>query len=117
MAVDLAKKAGTSVVLDLDFRPDQWKDPRAYGVAVGSVLHCVNIILGTEDEINAARLTDPHAFRRTYSQVTDARIAGSTAEHVRDVMEYGPGWWRNVANRVAGFIGVRTLQMMCRVFQ
>jgi len=89
-AVDLAKKAGTSVILDLDFRPDQWHDPRAYGVAVRSALHCVDIIVGTEDEINAAMLTDPHAVRLTYSQVTDAKILGNTAEHVCALMEYGP---------------------------
>jgi 5-dehydro-2-deoxygluconokinase len=89
-AADLAKKAGTSVVLDLDFRPDQWHDPRAYGVAVRSVLHCVDMIVGTEDEINAAMLTDPHAVRLTYSQVTDAQITGNTAEHVCALMEYGP---------------------------
>jgi len=89
-AADLAKKAGTSVVLDLDFRPNQWHDPRAYGVAVRSVLHCVDIIVGTEDEINAAMLTDPHAVRLTHSQVTDAKIIGNTAEHVYALMEYGP---------------------------
>jgi 5-dehydro-2-deoxygluconokinase len=89
-AADLAKKAGTSVILDLDFRPDQWHDPRAYGVAVRSALHCVDIIVGTEDEINAAMLTDPHAVRLTHSQVTDAKIMGNTAEHVYALMEYGP---------------------------
>jgi 5-dehydro-2-deoxygluconokinase len=89
-AADLAKKAGTSVVLDLDFRPDQWHEPRAYGVAVRSALHCVDIIVGTEDEINAAMLTDPHAVRLTHSQVTDAQIMGNTAEHVCALMEYGP---------------------------
>ncbi|MDI6764455.1 MAG: 5-dehydro-2-deoxygluconokinase [Thermodesulfobacteriota bacterium] len=89
-AADLAKKAGTSVLLDLDFRPDQWHDPRTYGVAVRSALHCVDIIVGTEDEINAAMLTDPHAVRLTHSQVTDAKIMGNTAEHVCALMEYGP---------------------------
>jgi 5-dehydro-2-deoxygluconokinase len=89
-AAELAKKAGTSVVLDLDFRPDQWHDPRAYGAAVRSTLHCVDIIMGTEDEINAAMLTDPNAVRVTHSQVTDARVIGNTAEHVRTLMERGP---------------------------
>jgi 5-dehydro-2-deoxygluconokinase len=89
-AAELAKKAGTSVALDLDFRPDQWQDPRAYGVAVRSVLPYVDIIMGTEDEINAAMLTDPHAVQLTHSQVTDARVIGNTAEHVCALMERGP---------------------------
>jgi len=87
---ELAKKAGTTVVLDLDFRLDQWNDPRAYGTAVRSALPCVDIITGTEDEINAAMLTDPQAVRLTHSQVTDARVIGNTAEHVRALLERGP---------------------------
>jgi sugar/nucleoside kinase (ribokinase family) len=43
--IELAKKAGTSVLLDLDFRPDQWHDPRAFGAAVRSALHCVDIVV------------------------------------------------------------------------
>ncbi|MHB9098298.1 MAG: 5-dehydro-2-deoxygluconokinase [Syntrophales bacterium] len=90
-AAELARKAGTAVVLDLDFRPDQWHDPRAYGIAVRSALSCVDIILGTEDEINAAMLADAQAIRLTDSQLTDARVAGNAAEHARTLMERGPG--------------------------
>jgi len=89
-AAEIAKKAGTSVVLDLDFRPDQWHDPRAFGAAIRSVLHCVDIIIGTEDEINAAMLTDPRAVLLTHSQVSDARVTGNTTEHAVAVMERGP---------------------------
>ena len=46
--------------------------------------------MGTEDEINAAMLTDPHAVRLTHSQETDAKIIGNTAEHVYALLEYGP---------------------------
>ena len=89
-AAELAKKAGTSVVLDLDFRPDQWHDPRAFGAAIRSVLHCVDIIMGTEDEINATMLNDPRDVRLTNSQVTDARVIGNTSEHACALMEQGP---------------------------
>jgi len=89
-AAEIAKKADASVVLDLDFRPDQWHDARAYGAAVRSALHCVDIIVGTEDEINAAMLTDPRAVQLTHSQVTDARVIGNTSEHASALMEQGP---------------------------
>jgi 5-dehydro-2-deoxygluconokinase len=89
-AAEIAKKAGTSVVLDLDFRPDQWHDPRAFGTAIRSVLHCVDIIMGTEDEINAAMLTDLRAVLLTHSQVSDARVTGNTTEHAVALMERGP---------------------------
>ena len=90
-AAEIARKAETIVVLDLDFRPNQWHDPRAYGVAVRSALASVDIILGTEDEINAAMLIDPRAVRLTDSQLTDARVTGDSAEHARSLMDQGPG--------------------------
>ena len=60
-AAEVARKAGTAVVLDLDFRPDQWHDPARLWHAVRSALPCVDIVMGTEDEINAAMLTDPRS--------------------------------------------------------
>lgn len=89
-AAGLAEKAGASVVLDLDFRPDQWHDPRAYGIAVRSALSYVDIVLGTQDEINAALLTDPRSIRLTDSQMSDARVSGDTAQNVQALMESGP---------------------------
>lgn len=90
-AAEVARKAGAGVVLDLDFRPDQWHDPRAYGAAVRSALPCADIVLGTEDEINAAMLTDRRSVRLTHSQVSDARVSGNTAEHACGLLERGPG--------------------------
>ncbi len=89
-AAELARKAGATVVLDLDFRPNQWHDPRAFGTAVRSALRCADIIMGTEDEINAAMLTDTRSVRLTHSQISDARVSGNTAEHVADLLDLGP---------------------------
>jgi 5-dehydro-2-deoxygluconokinase len=89
-AAELARNAETAVVLDLDFRPNQWHDPRAFGTAVRSVLHCADIVMGTEDEINAAMLSDPRSVKLTHSQVSDARVSGNTAEHVAKLLELGP---------------------------
>ena len=54
---ELAKAAGARVIFDIDFRPDQWHDVRAFGVVARSVLPLVDVVIGTEDEINAAVLT------------------------------------------------------------
>lgn len=89
-AAEVARKAGADVVLDLDFRPDQWHDPRAYGVTIRSILAGVDMVLGTEDEINAALLTDPRAVQLTHSQLTDARVAGDTVRHVQAILDCGP---------------------------
>ncbi len=89
-AAEVARKAGTAVVFDLDFRPNQWHDPRAFGVAARSALRCADIVIGTEDEINAAMLSDPGAVHLTHSQISDARVSGNTAEHVANLLALGP---------------------------
>ena len=89
-AAELAKQAGAKVVLDIDFRPDQWHDARAFGVAIRSVLPLVDVALGTEDEINAAVLMDPDQVRVAHSQVSDAEVSGDVDESVARLMALGP---------------------------
>lgn len=90
-AAELARGYGTEVVLDLDFRPDQWHDARAFGVTVRSVLPTVDIVIGTEDEINAAMLVDSAQISMTHSQISDARVTGNTDQAVQALLRLGPG--------------------------
>jgi 5-dehydro-2-deoxygluconokinase len=89
-AVELARQAGTEVVLDMDFRSDQWHDPRAFGVAIRSVLPLVDIVIGTEDEINAAMLIDPGQMSLTHSQVSDTRVSGDVDQAIKALLALGP---------------------------
>jgi 5-dehydro-2-deoxygluconokinase len=89
-AAEIAHEAGTTVALDIDFRPDQWDDPRAFGVTLRSVLRLVDIVIGTEDEINAAMLTNPAQISLTHSQVSDARVSGNIDAAIATVLELGP---------------------------
>ena len=89
-AAELAQRAGARVVLDIDFRPDQWHDPRAFGVAIRSVLRSVDVVIGTQDEINAAMLTDPAQMSLTHSQVSDARVSGDIDAAVARLLALGP---------------------------
>ncbi|GIK38387.1 MAG: hypothetical protein BroJett011_22200 [Chloroflexota bacterium] len=89
-AVELARRAGTEVVQDMDFRPDQWHDPRAFGVAIRSVLPLVDIAIGTEDEINAAMLVDTSQMRLTHSQVSDTRVGGDIENAIQALVSLGP---------------------------
>jgi 5-dehydro-2-deoxygluconokinase len=89
-AAELAHQTGATVVLDIDFRPDQWHDPRAFGVAVRSALRLVDIVIGTEDEINAAMLSDPADVRLTHSQVSDARVGGDVDAAIARILAAGP---------------------------
>lgn len=89
-AAELAQQVNTKVVFDLDFRPDQWHDPRAFGVTVRSVLPHVDIVIGTDDEINAAMLVDAGQISLTHSQVSDARVAGDTDQAIEALLALGP---------------------------
>jgi 5-dehydro-2-deoxygluconokinase len=89
-AAERARAAGAEVVLDIDFRPDQWADARAFGATVRSVLPRVDLVIGTEDEINAAMLTDPAQISLTHSQVSDARVGGDVESAIRGLLDLGP---------------------------
>jgi 5-dehydro-2-deoxygluconokinase len=53
-AAEWAQQVGTEVVFDLDYRPTQWHDARAYGISARVTLPLADIAIGTEDEIKAA---------------------------------------------------------------
>jgi 5-dehydro-2-deoxygluconokinase len=86
----LAKQTGAQVIFDVDFRPDQWHDPRAFGVVIRSVLPLVDIVVGTEDEINASMLIDPTQMRLTHSQVSDTKVSGDTQKAIANLLSFGP---------------------------
>ena len=89
-AAEVARQAGTEVVFDIDFRPDQWHDPRAFGVVCRSVLPLVDVVMGTEDEINATMITDPSQVSLTHSQVSDTKVSGNIDEAVEKLLSLGP---------------------------
>jgi 5-dehydro-2-deoxygluconokinase len=89
-AAETARRAGAAVALDIDYRPDQWDDQRAFGVILRSALHLVDIVVGTEDEINAAMLTDTGQVMVSHSQVSDARVQGDTDAAILELLKLGP---------------------------
>src|SRR5207247_11196769 len=89
-AAERAREAGARVVLDIDFRPDQWHDARAFGVAIRLALRLVDLALGTVDEVNAAVLADPQDVRVEHSQVSDTRVGGDVEAAVGRLLELGP---------------------------
>ena len=89
-AAERARAAGAEVVFDIDFRPDQWHDPRAFGVMARAILPLVDIVLGTEDEINAALLQDPAQITLTHSQVSDTKVGGALDDNIAAILCRGP---------------------------
>lgn len=90
-ACERARAAGRTVILDLDFRADQWHDPRAFGVMVRALLPLVNVVLGTEEEVNAAMLQRPDDIEITHQQISAPIIRGDVEANVRQVLAIPAG--------------------------
>lgn len=90
-AAETAARAGVMVYLDLDFRADQWHDPRAFGLAVRALLPQVTVAFGTEEEINAAMLTDPEDVEIRDQQISAPMIRGDVEANIREMLARRPG--------------------------
>ncbi|MEL7235201.1 MAG: PfkB family carbohydrate kinase, partial [Chloroflexota bacterium] len=88
-AAEVARQNGAKVVFDIDFRPDQWHDVRAFGVTARSALRLVDVVIGTEDEINAAMLTDTGKMSLTHSQVSDTKVEGDSRSAIEVMLTHG----------------------------
>ncbi len=91
LAAERARRAGATVVLDIDFRPDQWHDPRAFGVAVRGALPLCDIAIGTESEVKAVVLERTADVAVAHSQISGAEVGGDLDRAVVAVLERGPG--------------------------
>jgi 5-dehydro-2-deoxygluconokinase len=87
-ACEAARDAGATVVFDVDFRPDQWTDPRSFGVVVRSALHVVDIVIGTRDELNAIMIASSSQMELRDSAVSDTRVSGEV-ERAVEVLHAG----------------------------
>ena len=90
-AAEVARRAGTEVIFDLDFRADQWRDPRAYGVNVRALLPLVDVAIGTEEEFNAAMVTDPSDIVVRDQQVSAPEIRGDLDQNLARMLAFPHG--------------------------
>ncbi len=89
-AVEIAREAGRTVYLDLDFRADQWHDLRAYGVTVRALLPLVDAVLGTEEELLAAALEAQEDVSIAHQQVSAPQVRGDLGRALARLRERAP---------------------------
>jgi 5-dehydro-2-deoxygluconokinase len=53
-AAAIARRAAVPVVVDIDYRPDQWESASVFATHLGSLLRNATIAVGTEEELAAA---------------------------------------------------------------
>jgi 5-dehydro-2-deoxygluconokinase len=89
-AVETANEHGVDVVLDIDFRADQWKDLRSFGLMVRAILPKVKIAIGTEEEILAATLQHASQVEIKHQQISAPEIKGDINESIQRILKSGP---------------------------
>lgn len=89
-AAEQARAHGTTVFLDLDCRPDQWSDIRAYGVTLRSLLPLADLVCGTVNEVKAVAVKDPRHIHVEASQMSEFRAEGDLEEAIATVLGVGP---------------------------
>ncbi|MEZ4632871.1 MAG: 5-dehydro-2-deoxygluconokinase [Deinococcales bacterium] len=90
-AAEQAKKAGVTVFFDVDFRADQWHDPRAFGLMVRAMLPLIDIVIGTEEEINAAMLQRPEDIIIKDQQISAPEIRGDIEANIQAMLSIPNG--------------------------
>jgi 5-dehydro-2-deoxygluconokinase len=89
-AVEQAKAAGATIFFDLDFRADQWHDARAFGANARLLLPLAGVVLGTEEEVKAAVLTEASQVQIAHSQISAPEVRGDIDTAIRAVLARGP---------------------------
>jgi 5-dehydro-2-deoxygluconokinase len=89
LAAEIARSHEIPVLLDLDFRADQWHDIRAFGVTSRAFMRNVNLVLGTQEEILAAYLKDADQLQITHQQISAPEIKGNLQEAIRGILQLG----------------------------
>ena len=89
-AVEVASEGQTDVILDIDFRADQWKDIRSFGLMVRALLPKVKIAIGTEEEILAATLQSADQVRIKHQQISAPEITGDIELSIQKILRSGP---------------------------
>lgn len=88
-AAEEAVRNNVPILIDLDFRADQWHDARAFGITARAFLKSCTIALGTEEEILATMLTDPANIKIRNQQISAPEIRGDIDDAIKTIMKLG----------------------------
>jgi len=88
-AVEEAFSHNVPVLLDIDFRADQWSDIRSFGLTIRAILPKTKIAIGTEEEILAAMLKDVNQVHIEHQQISAPVISGDIDEAIDKILALG----------------------------
>lgn len=89
LALELALAKNVTTLLDLDFRSDQWADPRSYGITIRSAIGRFAVVVGTEEEILATYLTNKDQLNIAHQQMSAPEIRGNINAAIQEILNTG----------------------------
>lgn len=89
-AAETAHENGVKVLLDIDFRADQWPDLQTFGTTVRSVMPYTDIVIGTSEEVKAAAYSGTGEAKISHSQVNESKVDADINESVSRLLKRGP---------------------------
>ncbi|MEJ7913798.1 MAG: 5-dehydro-2-deoxygluconokinase [Chitinophagaceae bacterium] len=89
-ASEIAVANNVDIFLDIDFRADQWKDVRSFGLMIRALLPRVKIAIGTEEEILAATLKTADQVSIKHQQISAPEIMGDIDASIEIILKAGP---------------------------
>lgn len=88
-AANEASQCGVKVLLDIDFRSDQWPDLQTFGTTIRSILPNIDIMIGTETEVKAAAYIGSGHAKVKDQSVSDSHIDADLDESINRLMNLG----------------------------
>jgi 5-dehydro-2-deoxygluconokinase len=88
-AVEQSYEQDVPVILDIDFRADQWSDIRSFGLMVRAILPKVTVAIGTEEEVLAATLQDSSAVTIEHQQISAPKVTGDLDAAIAKILKAG----------------------------
>lgn len=88
-AVEQAYENSVPVLLDVDFRADQWSDVRSFGLMIRTLLPKIKIVIGTEEELRAAVLKDASQVSIQHQQISAPTITGNLKDAIQTILSAG----------------------------
>ena len=79
-AMERARAAGSTIYMDVDLRPSEWPNSRAFGDAIRAVLPGVDVLIGTEEEFTAAFLDAIEPGTPAETAALDEAVVEATAD-------------------------------------
>ena len=83
------RASGVTTFMDLDLRPDQWQEPWNFGLNIRTILHSVDVIIGTEEEFFA--LLDPDPVKIMEGKPVDGSQREALSSLMPDLLGSGHG--------------------------